>query len=178
MRALREVLDKLARPHHAGMLGRVLSVGPVDRATLELGRDEGSIRADVHVDGKLRLAFGSGEQFAGNRQDLPIRISTAADDLLEVARTLAARMPPGTPGRPPGWASVRFSLRTERATFSDEAKLADLLEGRSALSPLWRAFAEMLEPTVATLFRPHPPTGPRREETPALSRARGLWNGS
>jgi len=83
-----------------------------ERVTIEVGRGDARILATAHADGKLRLAFGTGEEFVGYCRDLPVKVGDAARNLLDVATSFTGRLPRKTPEELNGGGNVRFALRT------------------------------------------------------------------
>jgi hypothetical protein len=156
--------------------GRVRRYRRLDAVTMELGRDETLIQAEAHADGKLRLAFGSGEEFEGYSQNLPVKIGAAARGLLAAAAPFVGSLPKSGSGDAHGWGTVRFALHTPGAVYAEELRVSDLIQGRSRLAPLWRAFSDLLGPMIVVLF--NTPVSPDRVQhaIPALERARRLWD--
>ena len=148
----------------------------LDVVSIELGHGEASIRAEVHADGKLRLVFGSGEEFMGYHRELPARVSAAARNVLDVAAPLVGFLPRTEKEYPPGPGTVRMELCTSQAAYADASRIPALEQGASPVAPLWRAFSDLLGPLITVLFKAPAAPGHARDASPALIRARGLWS--
>lgn len=167
-------LPRFARAIQAGPAALWASPEPPEAVTIEVGHGEAMILAAAHGDGKLRLAFGSGEEFAGYCRDLPVKVGDAARNLLDVAAPFVDVLARQAPEPPDGGGNVRITLRTADGVYVEESRVTELREGRSRLAPLWNAFSDLMGPMITVLFG-----GPSAEGVPShipgLSRARSLW---
>ena len=163
---------------------RVMQAGPLsvwskpdrpERVTIEVGRGDALILATAHADGKLRLAFGTGEEFVGYCRDLPVKVGDAARNLLDVATSFTGRLPRKTPEELNGGGNVRFALRTAHDTFAGESRVTDLEQELSPIAPLWRAFSDLLGPLTVVLFGTLSLPDRARRDIPGLARAQRLW---
>ncbi len=151
--------------------------GELDRleaVTIEIGRDEASIRAAAYSDGRVGLALGTGQEFVGCWRDLPLKVAEAARTVLDTAEPFVGLLPPQEPGSPPRRGPVRITLRTPTFVFTDQSNVTDLKSGRSPLGPLWTAFTNLMGPMIAALFDTPGSPGGRRPGIPALARAQRL----
>ncbi len=139
--------------------------------TLQVGRDEPIIMVTVRTDGRVRLAFGTGEEFVGSWQDMPTKVSVAAQNLLDVATHLVGRLPQQDPDDTQG--TARFAVQTTKAVYAEGSRITDLNDGHSHLSPLWKAFSELLSPLMTVLFRTS--AASHRSHASDLIYAQGLW---
>ena len=156
--------------------GRVLP-RRLETVTMELGRDDAAILVETHADGKLRFAFGSGEEFVGYSRELPLGVAAAARNLLDIAASLIGVLPVSEADGARRWGTVRMALRTTNAEYAEESRVSELEAGQARLAPLWSAHSELLRRMIVVLFKA--PTDPDRvqHETAALRRARSLWGG-
>lgn len=145
-----------------------------ETVTIEVGRGDALILATAHADGKLRLAFGTGEEFVGYCRDLPVKVGDAARDLLEVAASFARRLPKASK-ETNGGGSVRFALHTPHEIYAGESSVTELEQGRSPIAPLWRAFSDLLGPLIVVLFGTLSLANRARPDIPGLARAQRLW---
>lgn len=147
---------------------------PLDAVSMEIGRGEALIHVVAYTDGRLRLTFGTGQEFAGRYDDMPVKVVSAARRLIDVAAPLVDWLPPEQPDRVPDWGTVRIGLHTPGNVYVEEATLSDLQNGGSYAAPVWNAFSELLGPMIDILFSPVAADS-SRSEIPGLSCARRLW---
>ena len=147
----------------------------VESVTLEVGRDESMIQVTVQPGGKLRLAFGTGEEFIGRCHDMPARVGAAADRLLAVAGSSLDDLRRVEAPIDASGDTIRFFVQTPDAVFVEGAGVLEVKQGRSPLRSLWRGFSDLLQPMMVVLFR-RPVSGATQDHTPpGLVRARNLW---
>lgn len=148
--------DRRATRNYLNSRRAALSSDPdrLETVTIEIGRDDALILASVHADGRLRLAFGSGEEFVGRWCDLPEAVGDAAGKLMRAAAPMVGLLPRNARGSVPCNGQARLALITPSAVYSEEAEIAELNAGTSPMSPLWRAAIDLLRPMTASLFDP------------------------
>ena len=144
---------------------------PAESVTFEFGRGEPSIIATVRANGRALLRFGSGEEYAGPYEEMPVGVVHGARQLLETAGPWSKKFSPANqPRRDSGPVRILVQVGEEIREF--DVTLADLRDPHSALAPLWGVFTAWLEPLLVVLFGDTP--GYSGAESPALLRARGL----
>lgn len=149
--------------------------GKLEVVTMEVGSGDAKILVAVYADGRTRLGFGTGQEFTGCCQDLPLKVGAAAREILEAATPLIHRLPREVPENLRGLGSVSFTLRTPQAVHSAKSKIADLEQGRSALAPLWESFSTLLTAMIVTLFGTRAVRSDPEDDIPGLTRARRIW---
>ncbi len=136
------------------------------------GRDETAITATVRADGRARLEFGSGEEFVGPYDEMPLSVTRGAKKLLEAAGSWS-RSRGSRPFRDRESGLVRIAVRNDDETREFRAGLDELRDVDGAAHALWDAFISWLRPFLVVLFG-DTPGGRAAGESPALSRARAL----
>ena len=161
--------------HALSSVTRMIGRGRLEAVTMELGRDAARISATAYAGGRVRLALGSGQEFAGGYQDLPAKVGAAAREVLDIAARLAGRVGRQGPDEAEGPGHVCFVFHTSRAAYAAESRLGALEAGRSRLAPLWDAFSRLMAPMIVTLFDARAAPAGSEREAPGLTRARRLW---
>lgn len=156
-------------------LARIGKPSPASNVIFEFGRGDASILAEIRDDGRARLTLGSGEEFVGPYDEMPITVVRGARRLLDAAGS-SSQWFRSHDGRPRDGAPVRVLVKKADEIREFHVTLGELRDPDSTAAPLWRAFTSWLEPFLVVLF-PDTPQRASSDEGPALARARALSRG-